>query len=109
MRARPRAAFVVTVSIAGSIAASVLGSACHKESKDGKEPNSSCEPPECHMNPPPPPPETDRPPTANPPPLPRDGGTTAATATATAASAVATSRSGRNPPALLPDGGRLAK
>ena len=105
MRARPRAAFVATVSIAGAL----LGSACHKESKDSKKPNSSCEPPDCHMNPPPPrpEPEPDRPPTTNPPPLPSDGGT-AATATATA-TAIATSRSGPNPPALLPDGGRRAK
>ena len=105
MRARPRAPFVVTVSIAGSIAAAILGSACHKESKDDKKPNSSCEPPDCHINPPPPPP--DRPPTTNPPPL-RDAGGTTTTATATA-TAIATNRSGPNPPALLPDGGRRTK
>lgn len=52
---------MVTVSVAGSL----LGSACHNESKKG--PNSSCEPPHCQPNPP----EPDRPPNTNPPePLP---------------------------------------
>jgi hypothetical protein len=49
---RLRAAFVVTVSVAGTLA-------CHRAQ------TSSCEPPDCHSNPPPPP----QPPTPPPTPL----------------------------------------
>lgn len=56
---RPRAAFVVTVSILGA-------AACHKDTAGGgRSGGGECLPPDCHMNPPPPPP---------PPPIAQDAG-----------------------------------
>jgi hypothetical protein len=61
MKARPRAAFVVTVSMLGSIALAGCG-------KTGAGGSSECKPPDCHINPPPPPP-TPTMISANPPPI----------------------------------------
>jgi hypothetical protein len=64
---RPKAAFVVTVSLLGS----VLGTGCGKSSSSSS--SGECKPPECHMNPPPPPPTT-VPISANPPAIQPDAG-----------------------------------
>lgn len=68
MTTRPRAAFVMTVSIVGS----VLGTGCGKSSTSSL---GECKPPDCHANPPAP---TTVPISANPPAVRSDAGAEAA-------------------------------